>query len=104
LSTGLNLNDIFSHFGQETDHHDKIQNITITYEVELLLPSSIELYSILLTVRQLHRAKMSATISTDFAEVVRIQSKDQLRNWGQKTNLCIYEAIVSLLETAPRKN
>jgi len=69
--------------------------------VEILLPSSMELYSILLAVRLLHRAKLSGVIYTDFSEAVRVQTKDQLRSWEKKTNLPIYEAIVTLLEAAP---
>ena len=70
-------------------------------EMEILLPSSMELYSILLAVRLLHRAKLHGVIYTDFAEAMRIQRKDQLRNMGRKANLPLYEAIVSLLEAAP---
>jgi len=70
-------------------------------DVEILLPSSMELYSILLAVRLLHRAKLHGVIYTDFAEAVRIQWKDRLRNMGRKANLSIFEAIVSLLETVP---
>jgi len=40
-------------------------------------------------------------IYIDFAEAVRVQTKDQLRSWGRKANLPIYEAIVTLLEAAP---
>jgi hypothetical protein len=61
----------------------------------------MELYSILLAVRLLHRSKLSEVIYTDFAEAVRVQTKDQLRSWGRKANLPIYEAIVTLLEAAP---
>jgi len=61
----------------------------------------MELYSILLAVRLLHRANLHGVIYTDFAEAVRIQRKDHLRNLGRKANLPIYEAIVSLLEAAP---
>jgi len=69
--------------------------------LELPLPLSMELYTILLVVRLLHRAKMSGTIYTEFAEVIIIQTKDQLRNWRWKANLPTYETIESLLETAP---
>ena len=69
--------------------------------VDILLPSSMELYTILLAVRLLHRAKLSGVIYTDFAEAVRVQNKDQLRSWARKANLPIYEAIVTLLEAAP---
>jgi hypothetical protein len=80
-------------------------NVTITLEhgteVGLRLPSSIELYTILLAVRLLHRSKMVGIIYTDFAEAVRMQSRDKLRNWGRKANLPLYETIIALLETAP---
>jgi len=69
-------------------------------DVEIPLPSSKELYSILLAVRLLHRAKLYGVIYTDFAEAVRIQTKEQLRNLGRKANISLYEAIVSLLEAA----
>jgi exonuclease III len=96
---------ILIHFGRLSELHEDTHNITITLEqgmdVEILLPSSMELYSILLAVRLLHRAKLHGVIYTDFAEAVRIQRKDQLRNLGRKANLPIYEAIVSLLEAAP---
>jgi len=96
---------ILFHFGQHSELHDATHNITITLEqgmgVDILLPSSMELYTILLAVRLLHRAKLSGVIYTDFAEAVRVQNKDQLRSWGRKANLPIYEAIVTLLEAAP---
>ena len=96
---------VLIHFGRHSELHNRTHNITITLEqgldVEILLPSSMELYSILLAVRLLHRAKLHGVIYTDFAEAVRIQRKDQLRNLGRKANLPLYEAIVSLLEVAP---
>jgi hypothetical protein len=49
----------------------------------------------------MHRTNLHGVIYTDFAEAVMIQRKDQLRNLGRKANLPLYEAIVSLLETAP---
>jgi len=70
-------------------------------DVEILLPFSLELYSVLVAVRLLHRAKLHGVIYTDFAEAVRIQTKDQLRNLGRKANFPLYEAIVSLLAAAP---
>jgi len=95
--------DILIHFGYRIDLHDDTQKVTITLEqgmdVEILLPSSMELYSILLAVRLFHRAKLSIIIYIDYAKVARLQTKDQLRNWGKKANLPIYEAIVSLLES-----
>ena len=96
---------VLIHFGRLSELHDGTHNITITLEqgldVEILLPSSMELYSILLAVRLLHRANLHGVIYTDFAEAVRIQRRDQLRNLGRKANLPLYEAIVSLLEAAP---
>jgi len=96
---------ILFHFGSHSQLHEEEYNITITLEegmaVEILLPSSMELYSILLAVRLMHRTNLHGVIYTDFAEAVRIQRKDQLRNLGRKANLPLYEAIVSLLETAP---
>ena len=96
---------ILFHFGQHSELLDNTHNITVTLEqgmgVDILLPSSMELYSILLAVRLLHRAKLSGVIYTDFAEAVKVQNRDQLRSWGRKANLPIYEAIVTLLETAP---
>jgi len=72
---------IFIHFGRLSELHDDTRNVTITLkkgmDVEILLPSSMELYSILLVVRLLHRAKLHGVIFADFAEVVRIQRKDQ---------------------------
>jgi hypothetical protein len=44
---------------------------------------------------------MSGVIYTDFAEAVRMQSREKLRNWGCKANLPLYETIIALLETAP---
>jgi len=99
---------ILIHFGQKSELHDETQSITITLEqgmdVEILLPSSMELYSIHLAVRLMHRAKLSGVIYTDFAVAVRIQTKVQLRDWGRKASFPIYEAIVSLLEAAPEIN
>jgi len=96
---------ILIHFEQQTDFHDETENITITLErgmdVKILPPSSMELYSTVFAVRLLHRAKLSGIIYTDFAEAVRLKTKDKLRNWERKANLPIYEAIVSLLEAAP---
>ncbi len=96
---------VLIHFGRLSELHDGTRNITITLEqgldVEILLPSSMELYSILLAVRLLHRANLHGVIYTDFAEAMRIQRRDQLRNLGRKANLPLYEAIVSLLEAAP---
>ena len=70
---------ILIHFGRLSDLHDGLHNITITLEqgldVELLLPSSIELYSILLAVRLLHRANLHGVIYTDFAEAVSTEER-----------------------------
>jgi len=92
-------------FGRHPELHDETHNITITLEqgldVEILLPSSMELYSIILAVRLFDRANLQGVIYTDFSEAVKIQSRDQLRNLGRKANLPIYEAIVCLLEAAP---
>jgi hypothetical protein len=96
---------ILINFGHESDIHAHDINVTITLEqgieVELCLPSSIELYTILLAVKLLHRNQMSGIIYTDFAEAVRMQSREKLRNWGRKANLPLYETIIALLETAP---
>ena len=95
---------ILFHFG-----HQPIlladDNITITVEqgleVELLLPSSIELYTILLAVRLMKRSKLRGIIYTDFADAAKITTTQQLRNQGQKANLPIFETIVALLEGTP---
>jgi len=75
---------IVIHFGHQTDLYDNAQIIAISLErgmdLELLLPSSMKMYTILLAVRLLYRAKMFENIFTDFAEVVRIQTKDKLCN------------------------
>jgi exonuclease III len=96
---------ILVNFGRSSDLNDINNNVTVTLEhgveIDLLLPSSIELYTILLAVKLLHRAKMQGTIYTDFAEAVRMQNREKLRNWGRKANLPIYETIINLLETAP---
>jgi len=90
---------ILFHFG----HQPRLlaeDNITITmeqgFDVELLLPSSIENYTALLVVRLLKHSKLCGTIHTDYAEAVRITTAQQLRNLGQKANLPIYNC--SLLE------
>ena len=96
---------ILFHFGSHSQLNEEEHNIAITLEegmaVEILLQSSMELYSILLAVRLMHRTNLHGVIYTDFAEAVRIQRKDQLRNLGRKANLPLYEEIVSLLETSP---
>jgi hypothetical protein len=96
---------ILIHSGLHTPLTSNEHNITITVEqgveVELLLPSSIELYSILLAIRLLNRTKIGGTIYTDFQEAVRMRSGTDLRNWGRKANLPIYEAIVELLTLSP---
>jgi hypothetical protein len=93
------------HAGLHTPLTSTDNNITITIEqgteVEILLPSSIELYSILLAIRLLHRTKIGGTIYTDFQEATRMKSGTDLRNWGRKANLPIYETIVELLTLSP---
>ena len=44
---------------------------------------------------------MSGIIYIDYAEAIRIQTRDKLRNWGRKANLPIYKTIVALLDTSP---
>jgi exonuclease III len=96
---------IFIHAGLHTPLTATEHNITITIEqgagVELLLPSSVELYSILLAIRLLNRTKIGGTIYTDFKEAIRMRSGTDLRNWGRKANLPIYETIVELLKLSP---
>jgi len=66
---------ILFNFGRHSQLHEEAHNITITLEqemdVEILLPSSMELYSILLAVRLLHRAKLHGVIYTDLQTLQR---------------------------------
>jgi hypothetical protein len=95
---------ILFHFGHQA-HLLAQDNITITVEqgleVELLLPSSIELYSILLAVRLMKHSKLSGIIHTDYADAAKITTTLQLRNQGRKANFPIYETIVAMLEETP---
>jgi len=58
---------------------------------DILLPFSVELYSILPAVRLMRRSQLTGIVFTDFAEATRIE----------KTDLAIYEAIVQILERSP---
>jgi len=97
--------DILFHFGKSSSLDCHEQNITISiekgFDIEILLPSSIEVYSILLAARLMQRSNMTGVIFTDYAEATRINSWASLRNMGRKANLPIYEALVSILETTP---
>jgi len=96
---------ILFHFGKISSLNCHEQNITISIEkrldIELLLPSSTEVYSILLAARLMQRSNMTGVIFTDYAEATRIKSWASLRNIRRKANLPIYEALVSILETSP---
>ena len=96
---------IFIHSGLHSPLNSTANNITITIEqgdeVELLLPSSVELYSILLAIRLMNRTQLGGIIYTDFKEAVRMRSGADLRNWGRKANLPIYETIIELLHQSP---
>jgi len=95
---------ILFHFGHQSQLLAS-DNITITVEqgleVELLSPSSIELYTILLAVRLMKHSRLHGVIHTDFVEATKISSRSNLRNLGRKANLPIYETIVALLEQTP---
>jgi len=76
------------------------KNITITLEngidMKILMPSSVELHSILMVVRLMHRSLLTAKIyPADYVEATRI-------TMGRKANL--YETIVQLLEQSPDIN
>jgi hypothetical protein len=96
---------ILFHFGKSSAVNSHDQNITISIEqgldIELLLPSSTEVYSILLAARLMQRSNMTGVIYTDYAEATRINSWAALRNMGRKANLPIYETLVSILEASP---
>jgi len=96
---------ILFHFGKSSAINCHEQNITISKErgvdIELLLPSSTEVYSIFLAARLMQRSNMTGVIFTDYAEATRIKNWASLRNMGRKANLPIYEALVSVLETTP---
>jgi len=68
-----------------------IQNITITLEheldIELILPSSTEVYSILLAAPLLQLSNMTEVIFTDYVKATKILDWAALRNMDRNANL-----------------
>jgi len=60
-------------------------------EVELLSPSTIEFYTILLAVRLMKYSRNKEVIHTDYVEATKISFGSNLRNLGWKANLPKYE-------------
>ena len=78
-------------------------NISITVEdgqdINITLPSSIELYSIILAIHILVQCKIRGTIYTDFSDAVHLYNTPHiLRNMSRKANFPLYETIALMLK------
>jgi hypothetical protein len=70
--------------------------------LNLSMPSSMELYSIILAVHLLIRSNKSGTIYTDYLEAVKVARNPHIfRNMGRKANLPLYELLIHALARSP---
>ena len=71
-------------------------------ELGLLLPASIEIYTILLAVHCMEVASLTGTIYTDYIKAVQVANKPEiLSKMGREANLPLFEYLLILLERNP---
>jgi hypothetical protein len=71
-------------------------------ELQLSLPSSVEIYSLILAVYLLAHSHKSGIIYTDYLEAVKVSRRPHtFRNMGRNANLPLYELLLNMLARSP---
>ena len=97
---------ILFHNGPDIPGTNFRQSLTITIEegtaLNLSLPSSTELYAIILAAQLLGSKKLHGTIYTDYLEAVTVaHNPSLLRSMSRKANLPLYSFLIGFLALHP---
>ena len=100
------LGGILAHFNKNTSINNHDSNITLTVEggldIGIKLPSSIELYTILLAIHLLATSELKGCVYTDCIDAVHLYHYPiRIRNMGRKANFPLFEIIAQLLHDHP---